>query len=739
VIDEARKRIISAFLGLLIVLFSYIILTTINPGLIVINDISAGNSSGSGGSTGGGSSGGGTGGGTNGTATAVSFQEVPIGTLAEQVLARNITCFDKADNIIDCRSKDIIEKAKDAVCYDKNNNEVDCGSKSVAWSKQITNCYDKNGKKTDCSGSGVVRRHNVYSSDNSSFYCYGYDNNGDKASVLTNHDRLDCLQKMTDALNTKLETLKNLTDQLNTAIYSCNCAACNKQFCYYGIECSPSPKSACESRCGCCGGPRGQTSCPASETYPIGSSPSYVKPSSDPCINRGTIDSLREQIRQLVNGGGPGDNDDYYNGQRHYNSDMDPNLNPKFMTLSIFAQKVKEFEGQLTADSDILDAAEQLLKNSGADKLSLAEMQSLAEGDKTKDVSTSQFGDYDITSYCRSFNCTAFDKNGLCTTIALNSQGRVCALDKSGQEKYLLDGDPATFYFSDKYSKAIGTDTKKDETGRSQCSIITKTTDGVMEGLIPIGQVADYSRSLVAEINKALDAAVLQIPTISNQVLFDTDAIFALPEDCKCSNGCVNSMVTSHSCCSCCGGQRGCLASTICSSCSCTTCTQSSGTSICPFSTFASKKAKMVITKNSINADLQRVADLISSQNLSDTDPNRANLLNKLSVSRQRMQSCVSGYGFYDKSEGVQSIFFSSEEGMTYTKLEQLIVSPGFPYPPVSDYLNAYPFNSNSLTAEQRNICAQNFTGEKGSDGVLKCQDFIKDTMDDYYCCNQVN
>lgn len=112
---------------------------------------------------------------------------------------------------------------------------------------------------------------------------------------------------------------------------------------------------------------------------------------------------------------------------------------------------------------------------------------------------------------------------------------------------------------------------------------------------------------------------------------------------------------------------------------------------------------------------------------------NRFDILEKLTISRKRMTGCTKGFsGPYKESLSEVSEVFSCLEGLNQTGL---VILPEFPYPRISSgetpYINCFPYNSDLLEEDQREMCFYNPLRE-GSDG---CLEITKELMDNYYCC----
>ncbi len=677
-IEKAKDKIKNSLIGLTVLLTIYILLTTINPNLILIKDLSIQsiiennpissviNPV------------------TKPSPTALTFEEIPVGSITENILAKNISCFDKDRNLIDCKTKDQISK--------KPKDE--------------------------------------YSYQNSILYCYEYDSQGNKTGILENKDRLYCLDKMTEGLNAKIGVLRSYIDQLYGEMNSCSCSACQMG----GYEPGSSCPDGCKSYCHCCGSPRDTFfSC----NGPFNKSNPYTV-SSDPCGNRASIDAVRESIKQLINGGSP---DDPYYDWRKDPEESHKEHNTKYMTLTLYLKKIAEFKNQLDTDVAYLNLAEKTMRISQAEQISLAELQALQENDTTKSVGVvKDFPDFDITSYCKDFNCTTYNSDGTCNKIDINSEGRACMI-KDGQERYLLDGDPATFYFNSSYktidkNKTIEStqDIEDSKTTSNSCSININEEKGMYIGLIPIGETVDGSKKFANEIIVALDKIVTSVNDLIVPILTSDGAIYYLPESCQCSN-CRNGMIELKT--KWCGGIAP-FDFYRCTVAMCTPCEDiSTETRICPYSTYLTREAEVDQKKKIVKQASQRLHDLVYGENLEETDVSRVKLLDDLSISRDKLESCVSGYGQPQISNKRKVNLISCQDGVVYTLLGQLKIGPSFPYPNIPVYINCYPFNSTDLSAVQRTMCAMNPT--QGGKDDTNCQNLMynMNMMDNYYCCTE--
>ncbi|MFA5755312.1 MAG: hypothetical protein WC909_03110 [Candidatus Paceibacterota bacterium] len=118
---------------------------------------------------------------------------------------------------------------------------------------------------------------------------------------------------------------------------------------------------------------------------------------------------------------------------------------------------------------------------------------------------------------------------------------------------------------------------------------------------------------------------------------------------------------------------------------------------------------------------------------------NRFDILELLKYSREKLTGCVKGYSAGYKVNPTEVVqVFSCIEGIVE---EDLIILPEFPYPAEDDdlgyddpYNNCYPFNSDKLTEEQREICYYNPLRE-GDTSNPGCLLVTQEYMDNYYCC----
>ena len=229
IIGPAKKKMLNGTMGLALLLCSYLIIYAINPDLTIMR-VGLDWISDTGPEI------------TPSELGAKMYQEIPIGLLVEDILAKNISCFDKEKNLIDCRTREIVDEKIDDV-FDRDSH------------------YN---------------------------YCYKYDDDGNKEELMEYHDRMDCIKELLKAIEAKSAELKQKSEELETAVNKCKCINCN----------GPGDCDCKKDNCFCCGSPREEE--PAS----CSGNPPTPTLKNDPCTlaGREKIDDLRNEIYQIVNG-----------------------------------------------------------------------------------------------------------------------------------------------------------------------------------------------------------------------------------------------------------------------------------------------------------------------------------------------------------------------------------------------------------------------------------------------------
>ena len=321
--NEGKKWLFGGILGLIIMLSSYLILNAINPELLKLD---FGDLIGEPGEI------------VSPEAPEVEktiFQELPIGTLVEILLAKNIDCYN----------------------YDSEGN----------MTAPPVGCPCTQG-----ASGGVVE-------------------------MMKDHDRLDCIKKLAEAVKIKNEKLKELAEALEAAIHKCKCSNCS---------------------CSSCSG--------------------------EPCPNRGEIDALREEIKKLITGEGVSD-PNFLNIRegvkrlRKMRIELQEDLNRLIAVEAMMKGKC-----QYGTPFNLVKFFDFREKNEYADK------------EKYDDVDIRK---YCIEFNCIEWKYEDKPKKKFCIKYELNDKGRLCGATtteeivqatgkKDIKEYFVFDGDPASFYCS---------------------------------------------------------------------------------------------------------------------------------------------------------------------------------------------------------------------------------------------------------------------------------------------------
>jgi len=328
--NEGKNWLLSGILGLVIALCSYLILNAINPELLKIRLIDL---------TGSGTT-------TPLTDTQVeekNFQEIPIGTLVEILLAKNIDCY---------------------------NYDLETGDMAAA----PAGC--------PCLGlAGTI-----------------VPGTGGKFQMMKDHDRLDCIKKLAEAVETKDKKLKEFSEELKSEVDKCACSNCS------------------------CGG-----SC-----------------SGEPCPSRGKINDLRKEIKKIITGEGVTDPNflDIREGVKRLKK-MRTELQEDRSNL-IAAETLMKQDCKYGTPFNLVKFFDAKQKNGYFEKTEF----------KNFDIR-----EYCIEFNCIEWKFEDDPKKKFCIKYELNDKGRLCGATtteaivqatgkKDIKEYFVFDGDPATFYCS---------------------------------------------------------------------------------------------------------------------------------------------------------------------------------------------------------------------------------------------------------------------------------------------------
>ncbi|MFA5086239.1 MAG: hypothetical protein WC468_01400 [Candidatus Paceibacterota bacterium] len=764
-VSDAKKRMFNALLGLAVLLVSYVLLTTINPDLVNIKNISLG--------------------GVNinvpflsfGTNQApkgtLVFEEVPIGTVTESILAGNSS----TRNGLECYEYD-----------------------------------DETGNPVDKNGDGKIT---------------------DKDIVL-DRDIFYCMKDLDEALRKKTETrLAKLIKELDGLMKSCTCdrVFTNYQPAYdiYNTrgECGC---DACTSYCKTCGSPH--IGCPGAPGNSQEGEAALEQYSYDPCPNRKQIDCKREEIKQLMGGTNP-EQVCYDKGW----IDNDAPLPPQLLTFSDGISRISAFRDYFTNQVETLKQLEKNTKSPFGQRLTLSEFYTLQNTYENNIIEKEEFGGYNIYRYCDDYcTKTEIGDDGetKCIEYKLNEDLRACK--KSGSiESLMYDGDPATFYFNADYyeQQKESSDATSAKGKEDTCSVYEKDINGV----IPIGETVDgtetYGLEVADRIGHLIETiqgvyttglAISEIPQScgsGNCVNAESNCCYS--PQCGCDADC---------CCPTVWGLSTCYKGVPSASKYANFSSYSSGSYLtkpyagcsgfcggsdwrtsrqeedqyftCSYASFCGLVRKIYQTKEvqsscydqtedqseknvrqynmNIIGYLQKweererrlyeITEIKSLKEVDKIDTDTANsvinavcrsyfinpneetlecdgslsivnkfekrfyLAEKLNSSRQKMNACITGYSSPYKKNLDQTYVFNCLEGIDHQTVGQLVINPEFPYPSTkaSKYQNCYPYNSAGLTQEEKEKCFFNIyrVGDVSDPG---CQKFVTEYMDNYYCC----
>ncbi|HOC53700.1 MAG TPA: Kazal-type serine protease inhibitor [Candidatus Pacearchaeota archaeon] len=467
----------------------------------------------------------------------VEFQEIPLGSIVESILAAN--------------SSKRIEGADDItgeLCY----------------------AYDENGDTIDRNGDGTITEEDTLRGVDM-FYCLEELNNAivKKISAL-NADYLCNKAKNTDGpMRTILNTIKEKDADGN---YNCNCNRCATSLTIKGYTCKFYVKPCCyidgegtvictnanfcDNNCSCCGSAyyEPNTNCqidPDIETY-------------DPCNKeaRDKIDCARNEIKIRVDGESY---DDLPPGAEAANCPFtafweDPATDKeKFLTLKLAETRMKTFEQYYLDHLEDLKNAINMMRDPYGERLSMAEFQSLKGRTDDKLITAIPFvgvkgNTYDPVKYCEEYNCTELDLiNDVCisgeraelTDYLYQKEGefdpnynipdfkdrRICSVDTVlEKEKIVYSGDGATFYFKEGFKYEESYD-------KEPLRMVTDIGEmGYIESEIPLGEMVNDAKKFA---DKLLEFTGLIKEEINNAKIKSLEfADLARECDCsRCSNG----------------------------------------------------------------------------------------------------------------------------------------------------------------------------------------------------------
>lgn len=759
VVGDIKKKIYSAFLGLLILISSYIILRTINPQLVILSlpqlspsppssPVQPPESK----------------------QNVVTFQEIPLGTIIEHILAGNVSV--AAGSSLKCYE------------YDSEGNTVD---------------QEIDGKKDGKIDEKDSKNYNT-------FYC---------------------VKLLSAAFQIKTNKIINKTNELRALLNGCSCSSCKTYplaIVSYGCITKAYPSSnncqsccqttyGCDSNCSCCGSPGGKDKgCPG----------------TDPCSNRKAINCKRQEIKQLIDGKELVEKD-VDPCPDSYNPDLDPKKNPKVLTLEEAKSRIDDFAKDFINDLNNLKEAEQFMKDSNnGEGLTMAEFFELKVTSQ-RTIERVGFKNYDASDYCQEFNCRVKNKQtNDCISCGINDKtNRMCAVaeeekdetaakDEKKEEKiteyYMHSGDSATFYFNKEYKE-------ENITKGEKCMIDPTEEKKIQVGLIPIGEAVDETEKFAEKFAALYDLLITSYQKVIDLALNLNDS----PNNCNCGVNCTNKADCHASGCPPCSGNTGCYNQNYACS-GCTNCEPGqakrdpknpkqsltkkepldcscvknfkdwpyrlvpiaeSSEYVCPICEFNYYLKKISNTginkddfpcceyyteKNAQNVEIlkakiknlskedeeqkakneygfcnerldslpgyaqiidnviEKMDNLMNAKKLEEGDINKCPILEKLTLSRERLQKCVKGFGLAKKEGLTETRVLRCSKAWDLIRLGDLVILPRFPNPKADSYLNCYPYNSKDLTEKEKLQCYPNIHTQE-------CASSTRDILDNYYCC----
>jgi len=346
----AKERIQAVFVGLIILLGVYVIASTINPDLVIMNirpleyvaEVFNRDNK-------------------NTNPNVLEFEEIPLGTIVETILAAN------SSKRLDPEKKDVTEE----LCYS----------------------YDENGDTIDRNGDGKITEDDTLRGVDM-FYCIEELNQAIIKKVKALNADYLCKGKLTDGpMRRILDSIKSVDDNEE---YNCRCSRCASwsyldQSISYACQtkkdscetCDPDGNcqyvdvNICDSNCFCCGSAyyKPNFGCQIS---------SFLNTTNDhdPCVKdvRDQIDCDRNEIKIRVDG------ESYKDLPPGAKADMcpftafweDPNTDKeKFLTLNLAIKRMETFEEYYKNHLEDLDRAIIKMRDPYGERISMAEFHSL--------------------------------------------------------------------------------------------------------------------------------------------------------------------------------------------------------------------------------------------------------------------------------------------------------------------------------------------------------------------------
>ena len=537
----AKERIKAVFIGLIILLGIYVLAVTVNPDLSIIkleqlrnfvNETFKWSN--------------------NENQNKIEFQEVPLGSIVESILAAN--------------SSKRIENVKDET-------------------EELCYTYNENGDTIDRNGDGRITPEGDTLRGVDMFYCIQELNQAivKKVSAL-NGDYL-CKGENVDGPMRRI--LKLIESQDEDGNYNCRCSNCANysylqvsyacqtiteecEVCDADNNCDTKIRDVCDSKCSCCG------SAYYKPNFGCQTSNFFQSKINDPCgqDTRDQIDCARNEIKLRIDGQNYDDMPPGAVADKCSFTALWPDMEYNFLTLDLAIQRMKSFEEYYNNHLVDLDKAIFMMRNPTGERISLAEFHTLqGQNIQGKEIDSMVFPnvnnanyDYSPIKYCKDFNCTLKNNKDVClmgersilTDVLYQKELENDPCDDSGdgfckvydseteeyielkdkriysvdeeenKEGFSYNGDGMTFYYKEgfKYEES-----KEKERFYLETS---ETEKGYMESLIPLGDVVNDARNFANKLLEFTGEIRKEVESVKTKAMEFAD----LPEKCDCSLNC---------------------------------------------------------------------------------------------------------------------------------------------------------------------------------------------------------
>lgn len=748
-IKRARRQIMAGFGSLVIVLASYLVLQTINPQIlggipeIVVAPETPPSSAPP----------------SEPGIIPYVYQEIPFGTLLEtRILAKNISCFNESDQLVDCHSQAAISQEEKETIAQKMTEE---------FPEQWPSAQPKDAEIA--------------------YLCYDFDEDGEFIDAdpaqpgiqpTTHRDRLECLEKINQAIQVKSEFLRDRVKELSELSNQCACGVCGCGAC----PCIPKGTCPCGAPCG-----------------------------GDPCPGRARMIQIREQLfreggcglfmNQIIQG------HDCLKDSELVKVDVD-----HYKDLTVVNQIrwltdhfLPPYSASLKTDLSYLVKAENTYKNHCPYRAVISNsslLDIINRGESSVQIkfcansNQAQWGEecldeqqISISKYCREFNCQDCQEEGekllcgqcdldelergklvewpwvdnlvftsyQCSKFLVNNEegedkdqiqatdemGIMCkVVPPSAETSGLTDKERQCYDFYDQdaltlYCPDAGTE-KADQLRARTLSgegVVDPDADGGFPiGTIFLGEMVDKAENYIPQLTKELAIIVktstpeVVCPSYDKNDPYNACKLFHLPSPtsgagpgCRCdgcqvtqdSAGCGPGCSERHGCrCNNCGS---------CPGCPCSTCLCPGSISPCPIRTIFQRRDEtqdwFEDQEEAVKPKTNRVINLIEAENLLPDDEDRRELICQLVNSRTKFDEAISGFGQVAQGSTMIAGLDSCLVLLDRIDLNQIDIFPEFE--------TCYPYNSPDLTEAEQEVCRQNRNS-------LACHEAIKDLMQNF-------